>query len=382
MSASFDSKQFFEDAAKFFTDLQTSIDTQHTQHKESAKTEIERLRRTFEARFEKTEDIVREQRRVIESLQSTQTQQTKAIQALTGQIQALTARIDSMPTAAASMVPAPVVEPSQPKSQVQAPGADAEQENAAQDAPIQAKKAAKPKAPKSPDKEAPVAAIPESEPVTSPKATAVTTEVAAVETQEITTDQAPAVEPIVEALPVAEPHTSMAEDSNAQVLEQFLTQPTVKEIIEKLNGMPKNDLTLTKHRNVLNSLITFINPGTYPADVYEFSLNLWLLTLLLKDKTSYKGEMYTIFDKPNETKDLSRKYDGNPDLKVKIKLATMMSKNLSDTYKKDPKKYISDHSDAIRSITKSLEAHCEGIRGAESQVWIKFLNKWLNQTKE
>jgi hypothetical protein len=183
-------------------------------------------------------------------------------------------------------------------------------------------------------------------------------------------------------LPVGKQQNTAVEDLNRRVLEQFLKQPTVKEIIEKLNGMPKSDLTLTKHRNVLNSLTTFINPGTHPDDVYEFSLNLWLFTLLLKDKTSYEGEMYKIFDKPNETKDLARRYDGNPDLKVKIKLTMMMSKNLSDAYKKDPKKYISDHSDAVRSITKSLEAHCEGIRGAESQVWIKFLNKWLNQTKE
>lgn len=203
MSASFDSKRFFEDAEKFFTELQTSIDTQHTQQKESAKTEIERLRRTFDARMEKTESIMREQRNEIESLQSSQTQQTQVIQVLTGQIHALTARIEALSTAAATIVPVPVVQPIQPNAQMNAAAADVEQENSAP-AGATPKKAPKPKSPKSPDKDAPVAVIPESEPTAPPIVTATTSEVAAVHAPEITAEQAPVVEPTVEAVSVAE----------------------------------------------------------------------------------------------------------------------------------------------------------------------------------
>jgi hypothetical protein len=70
-------------------------------------------------------------------------------------------------------------------------------------------------------------------------------------------------------------------------------------------------------------------------------------------------------------------------VKVSLKLATMMSSDLSATFIPNPKKYIFENKDVIRIITKSIENHCEGSYGADdSQVWITFLNKWLNQTKE
>jgi hypothetical protein len=371
MSASFNSKRFFENAEKFFTELQTSIDTQHTQQ------------------MDKTESIVREQRNQIETLQSTQTQQTQVINALTVQIRELTARIDALSTAAATIVPAPAVQPSQPNAQMQAPAADVEQENAAPAGAI-SKKAPRPKAPKGPDKDAPIAIISESEPTTPQIVTVATSLVAAVQTPEITAEQAPAVEPTVEAVPVGKQQNTAADDLNGQVLDRFLKLNAVKEINDTLANLPKPSILASNQIAAINKLAVYKCDVTCSADVFEFALHSWLITLLMKGKyanngntTQFLQEIISLFNKPNETKPKKLPYPDNVEpAQISLKLGTMMSKNLIDAYKKDPKKYISDHSDAIRSITKSIEAHCESITGADSQVWIKFLSKWLNQTKE
>jgi hypothetical protein len=389
MSASFDSKQFFEDAAKFFTDLQTSIDTQHSEQKKSQAKELDTLQRLLEERIASAHDVIQEQRTKIEKLSTTQTQQTQFIQELTRQIRELNERIEVLSTAAATIVPAPVIQPIQPNTPVQAPPVDAEKENAAPAGAI-AKKAPKAKAPKSIDKDASVTKNPENEPSVPQIVTAITAEVAAVQAPEITAEQAPVVEPTVEAAQDSEPKTPLAVDDNAQVLDRFLKLNAVKEINDTLANLPKSSTLANNQLAAMNKLAVYECDVTCSADVFEFGLHSWLITLLMKGKYDNKGnttqfleEIISLFNKPNVTKPKKLPYPDNVEpAQISLNLGTMMSKNLINAYKKDPKKYIADHSDAIRSITKSIEAHCEGISGADSQVWIKFLNKWLNQTKE
>lgn len=174
------------------------------------------------------------------------------------------------------------------------------------------------------------------------------------------------------------------------MLDRFLTLNAVKEINETLANLPKSSILANNQIAAMNKLAVYQCDVTCSADVFEFALHSWLITLLMKGKYANKGnttqfleEIISLFNKPNETKQKKLPYPDNVEpAQISLKLGTMMSKNLIDAYKKDPKKYIADHSDAIRAITKSIEAHCEGITGADSQVWIKFLNKWLNQTKE
>lgn len=390
MSASFDSKRFFENAEKFFTELQTSIDTQHTQQKESAKTEIDRLRSTFDACMNQTESIVREQSNQIKTLQSTQTQQTQIIEKLTVQIRALTDRIEALSTAATTIVPAPDVQPSQPNAQMQAPAADVEQENAAP-AGATSNKPPRRKSSNGPDKDAPIATIPESEPTAPPIVTAATPEVAAVQTPEITAEQAPAVEPTVEAIPVAEQSTLSPNKTNAQIVELFLSSETVQSISDKLGTLPISTPKQKKHFNALKALADFDSKSQYPNDVFEFALHSWLIALLLRGKhenkktsNDYFDEITGLFNKPNVVKHKEFAYPDNKEtVKVSLRLATMMSSDLSATFIPNPKKYIFDNKDVIRIITKSIENHCEGSYGTDdSQVWITFLNKWLNQTNE
>jgi len=394
MSASFDSNRFFEDAKKFFTELQTSIDTQHTQQKESAKTEIDRLRSTFDERMEQTESIVREQRNQIETLQSTQTQQTQVINVLTNQICALTARIEALQTAATTIVPAPAVQPSQPNPHIQAPAADVEQENAAP-AGATSKKAPKPNVPRSTKKDAPIATIPESETIAPPIGiappivTAATPEVAGVQAPEITAEQVPVVEPTVKAMPVADSKTPAAEDMNAQVLDRFLKLNAVKEIHETLANLPESTKLAEQQLSALKKLADFNGFASYSTDVFGFALHSWLVVLLMKGKfangsvTSFLAETSTLFEKPTKTTSRTFEYSKGNSTTFKFKLGSMMSDTLCETYRKDPKKYIAENSDAIRSITKSIEVHCEGETNVDdSQVWIKFLKKWLNQKKE
>jgi hypothetical protein len=390
MSASFDSKRFFEDAEKFFTELQTSIDTQHSEQKKSQAKELDTLKRLLEERIASAQDVIQEQHTKIEKLSTTQTQQTQFIQELTRQIRELNERIEVLSTAAATIVPAPVVQPIQPNEPIQAPAADAEQESAAP-AGSTSKKATKPKAPKSPDKEAAVAAIPESEPTAPPIVTAVTSEVAVVQTPEITADQAPAVEPTIEAMPVAEQSTLSPNKTNAQIVELFLSSETVQSISDKLGTLPISTPKQKKHVNALKALAAFDSKSQYPNDVFEFALHSWLIALLLRGKhenkktpNDYFDEITGLFNKPNVVKHKEFAYPDNTEtVKVSLKLATMMSSDLSATFIPNPKKYIFENKDVIRIITKSIENHCEGSYGADdSQVWITFLNKWLNQTKE
>ena len=382
MSASFDSKRFFEDAEKFFTELQASIDTQHSEQKKSQAKELDTLQRLLEERIASAHDVIQEQRTKLEKLSTTQTQQTQFIQELTRQIRELNERIEVLSTAATTIVPAPVVQPIQPNTQVQAPPADAEQENAAPAESI-AKKAPKPKAPKSPDKEAPVSAIPESEPTAPSIVTAVTPDVAAL--------HAPTVEPTIESVPVADQSTLSPNKTNAQIVELFLNSETVQSISEKLGALPISTPKQKKHFNALKALAAFDSKSHYPNDVFEFALYSWLIALLLRGKhenkktpNDYFDEITGLFNKPNAVKHKEFAYPDNKEtVKVSFKLVTMMSSDLSATYIPNPKKYIFDNKDVIRIITKSIENHCEGSYGADdSQVWITFLNKWLNQTKE
>jgi hypothetical protein len=69
-------------------------------------------------------------------------------------------------------------------------------------------------------------------------------------------------------------------------------------------------------------------------------------------------------------------------VEIAIKIESMMSTQLKAAYRVDKKAYIKQNEAAIKAITGVIEKHCEGIDGAESQVWIKFLKKWLAEQEE
>ncbi len=415
------SERLFNDALRFFKDLQGSIERTQKEHADFLKKELETMRSELIQRQLEAQTTIVDLKKVIQAQSDIQKKQTQyqieleqRIVACEKRITELTQQLSQRDMQPHVKLPIPPVTESTPATQIQE-----ERAGEGQTVPVKTAKSSKTKVSTAKSQESreptvegieatPVAVVsPESSSIGHIPDEAVLNEPGAASAATMSVEhqtESPGVIPEKTSgdttpsedtegmkhgeFPVTQQATSEQTltnqmQSHAAVLERFLALEKFQEIKGILSNQQKLSTTLTKHLDSISKLPSVSITGTYAADVVEFSLNIWLFTLLLKHKdNTFMDEMRRLYAKSSETTKKFLEYQENPKVEIAIKIESMMSTQLKAAYRVDKKAYIKQNEAAIKAITGVIEKHCEGIDGAESQVWIKFLKKWLAEQEE
>jgi hypothetical protein len=350
MSSSGDSERFFRDAVAFFTELERTIQTNHQSLSEKVTDDTTSLRNLLTKTNNAAERTILELQNAIQELKQHNNQQNKQIEQLQSHISILQQRVDTLTASPFPLTTVPNFETA--ALTVKAEDADvlAIASNTPQTSTKSSKSSRSDKTAKSPASSQPASA-----PTMDTRVTA-----AAVDDQSITPRQ-----------------------SNAIVLAQFLALEQVTKLTELLKGLPKHNIALNRHLSAINKLHEFSFDNPCPPAVFAFGLNVWFMTLLLKDKKTYFAEMETMYTKINESKSKSFHYPDNEKLAYSLKNSAFMTDELREIYRLQNKEFIRNHSNTIRKITIALETQCEDRKEVtDSQAWLQFLNKWVNNPEE
>lgn len=383
MSSMNESDLFYEKALEFFEDVKRSIETNHQLLADRQRAETESLWQQHQQLLADVEATHTRQRATIDELVKQNRLRQQQVEQLYTHVNTLQEQLQKLVAAMEAQSAASAIQPPAVTSAINATTAPCAEVGSSSTQPRTTKKPKSTTATKSVAQAADTieAITPAELPVDAPIAAAQVEQV--VDVPAVIATETDPVEPLSEhrATPAVEAPSLSVRESNAFVVQHFLELEGVSQIMSELKSLPKTNANLKRHLGAIAKLSTFSTDIACAPEAFAFALNVWFLTLLLKEKQSYYNEMKSMYENFNETRKKIFEYPDNEKLHLKLKNSALMSEALRTVYKNHGHTFIREHEQNIRAVTIALESYCQQRSDIkDSQAWVAFLSKWLNES--